>query len=367
MRIAFLTPLFIPDTGGAEILLMRLVRSLADRGHEPVVLAPRRAGAAPDLPCAVVRIPRPRSKRFGQHLCLPHLLWTWRRRRFELLHCHGEYRAAVVGRTFQRLTGTPYVIRALGGGFDTADLQPRLRRRAERAIQEAAALIAQGRFLEQRILEHGGAPDRIRIIHNGVDFKELAADGPPPTTPPYIAYVGGFRRVKGYDVLLRAFARIRKEVAPVRLAIAGKPQEKDQFERLLKELDLGGAVEYVGVLDRSRIAAFYRHALLYVCPFRKAPFSNANLEAMACGLPVAATNVGGNMEQVRDGVEGLLVPPDDPAALAAAVRRLCLDASLRRRMGEAARRRAQEFDWEHMVDAYEELYRDVLDSAEAAR
>jgi len=88
----------------------------------------------------------------------------------------------------------------------------------------------------------------------------------------------------------------------VRLVIAGAAQEKDEFEVLLKRLGLDNVVEYVGLLDRPRIVSLYRHALLYVCPFRKSPFSNANLEAMACGLPAVATNVGGNVEQIRDGV-----------------------------------------------------------------
>ena len=364
MRIGFFTSLYIPDTGGAEILLDRLARTLQKRSHHVCVVAPAPRRGHADTPYPIMRTLRPFSKRYVLHHALPPLLLAHAIHRFEILHCHGEYRAAHVARTFSRLTGVPYVIRALGGGFSTILENPELRPRAEAALAGAAGLIAQGAFLKQQMLDFGAAPDSIETIHNGVDPDELVSSGgSPPRAAPYIFYVGGLRHVKGWDVLIKAFADVAETVAPVQLVLAGNNQQEAEFRQLCSDLGLTkGAVDYAGLLSRQEMALQYRHALFYVCPFRKSPFSNANLEAMTAGLPVLATAVDGNIEQIRHEREGLLVPADDPGALAAGLKRLCCDDAFRERCAEQARQRAQEFTWSKMVDRYEHFYNNVLRS-----
>jgi glycosyltransferase involved in cell wall biosynthesis len=362
VKIGFLTPLYVPDIGGAEILLDRLVRSLQTRGHEAIVIAPRRRGKhlpAPQYP--VIRTLKPFSKRFGLHHALPNLLYAYWRHRFELLHCHGEYRAAYVARTFKRITGVPYVVRALGGGFTTVEENPQLRPRLEKALRAADGLIAQGAFLHNKMLAAGVPPERIITIHNGVDAKELMVEGPRPCERDYILYLGGLRPVKGYDVLVRAFAAIADTVPTVDLIIAGTDQDLAAFQRLLADTGMAPArVHYVGQLAREQVALYCRHALIYVCPFRKSPFSNANLEAMASGAPIIATAVDGNIEQIRDGIDGILVPSDDSEALAAAMHSVALDADLRGRLAAGAARRAGDFSWEVMVEKFEVFYANTM-------
>lgn len=361
LRLAFLTPLYVPDVGGAEILLDRLLRSLQARGHQVVLVAPRRRGTRSRLPYPVVRTYRPFSKRFGLHHCLPNLFWARWRHPFDLVHCHSEYRAACVARTFRRLTGVPYVVRAVGGDFQTVAGRPALRARVERAVADASGFIAQGAFLRSRLLEAGAPPEKVVTIHNGADPEEIRVDGPAPRPGPYIFFAGGLRPEKGFDLLLRAFAQIAPEVAPVQLVMAGTDHRRADFDRLCGELRLGPPrVEYLGFLDRRQMALHLRHALFYACPFRVSPFSNANLEALTAGQPIVATDVDGNAEQIRHEREGLIVPPEDVAALAAAMRRLCLDRALRDRLAAGAVGRAQDFTWDAMVERYVAFYRRVL-------
>lgn len=361
MRIGFFTTLYVPDTGGAEIHLDRLARSLMGRGHAVAVVAPQRRGTRPRLPYPVVRTLRPFSRTALLHHSLPPLLWARRRHRLEILHCQGEYEPACVARTLKRLTGTPYVVRAIGGGFDVAQERGGLRRRVERALGAADGVIAQGESLRGQLLEYGAPPDRLVTIHNGVDPAEILVEGPRPRPEPYILFGGGLRPIKAWDVLLRAFAAIARDVAPVRLLLCGAGPQRAAFERLRADLGLTArVVEYLGVLDRRDMAIYLRHALLYVCPFHRAPFPNANLEAMTAGVPLVATAVDGNLEQIRDGAEGLLVPPGDVGALAEAMRRVYRDEPLRKRLAAGAAARARGFTWDAMVGAYERFYGDVL-------
>jgi len=360
MKIAFFTQLYMPDTGGAEILMDRLVRSLQAQGHLVVVIAPQRRGNQVRLSYPVVRTLRPFSKHFLQHT-LPPLLYAYARYRFEIIHCQSEYYAACVAHTFKRLTGVPYVVRALGGQFNIVSQRPNLAPRMRRALQAADGAIAQGAFLYRQILDYGVEADRITTIHNGVDPAEILVDGASPRQLPYLLYLGGLRHVKGYDVLLRAFAEIVDDIKPVQLLMAGGNQENEQFIKLLHSLGLSEEqVVFVGNMDRRQTALHLRHALLYVCPFRRSPFSNANLEALMAGTPIVATAVDGNIEQIRDGQDGALVPVEDPKQLALAIKGICRDTELRRRMSMSATEHAQCFTWDKMVKKYLSLYQTVL-------
>ncbi len=364
MKIGFFAPsLYMPDVGGAEIFLDRLILSLQRRGHTVALVAPRRRGSTHRLAYPTVRCLRPFSKRFVQH-ALPPLLLAHARFRFDLLHCQGEFQPAWTARTFQRLAGIPYVVRATGGGFETASQHPRVRHCVEHGLAAAERVVAQGKYLFGCIRGCGVPAGRIVTINNGVVPEEVLTPArPSPYDRPFLLFTGGLRRVKGYDVLLDAFARIRDQVHPVRLVLAGCDQEHADFARRLAAFGLSDEdVYYAGLLDRAGIAAHLQHALAYVCPFRRSPFSNATLEAMAAGCPLVVTTVDGNLEQVRIWPEdGLRVPPENSAALAAALLTLCKDPARREALAQAAKRRAADFSWERMVDQYENLYREVAD------
>ena len=361
MKIGFSTSLFMPDTGGAEIFLDRLMNDLQARGHEVSLVAPARWGRH-HLNYPVVRSLRPFSKRLLSIQGLPALLWSWQRHRFEILHCHGELAPVVAGQRLKSWFGVPYVCRALGGGFASVDTRPYLRPLVQRALTQAGCLFAQGEFLRSRIREQNVPEDRIETINNGVRIEEITRyrDAPCPVAKPYLLFVGGLRRVKGWDVALKALAKIASEFPSLTLVIAGGDKQRAAYEQLTAELGLQKQVAYVGLCDRPTIANLFCNAELYLCPFRRSPFSNANLEAMAGSTPVVATAVDGNSEQVRDGVEGFLFPVDDVDRMADAMGRILRDDALRSEMAANAFRRAEHYSWDRMVDRYEAAYERVL-------
>jgi L-malate glycosyltransferase len=363
MRICFYANSFLPLVGGAEMVLHHLAMHLAQRGEGVVVFAPEAHGpghgAAFSYP--VYRYARPFSKRFGVHWTLVPLVRLHRRHRFELLHCHSSYPPAYVGATFKTLSGIPLVIRPHG-----ADILPdgrirrhaRLAKRLRRALAAADAVIAQGHFMRHLIRDLGVAEHRIHTIHNGVDLAAFATGTPFPHPRPYLLGMGKFMRHKGFDVLLHVYARLPDPTPD--LLLAGTGPEQPALEALTRQLGIAQRVRFLGFVEGQRKVNLLRSATFFVCPSRREPFANVILEAMAAGLPVVASAVGGNTELVYDGVHGLLFPAEDDAALACALQRLLAEPALLQRLRTAVPGFVRDFDWPRIAAQYLALYQDTV-------
>jgi glycosyltransferase involved in cell wall biosynthesis len=183
-------------------------------------------------------------------------------------------------------------------------------------------------------------PCRVLTIHNGLDLsdwkplsKAEISDG-----KVVIATVGNIRAVKGHDVLIRAAALTVPHFPDISFHIAGEILENAYFaelQALVRDLNLEDHVTFDGGV--SDLRSYLAETDIFVLPSRSEGFSNAIVEAMAAGLPVVATDVGGNREAVQDGVNGFLVPSEDPAALSWAMRKLLSDRGRARSMGAAGR------------------------------
>ena len=169
---------------------------------------------------------------------------------------------------------------------------------------------------------------------------------------------------KGYDQAVRALPR----VPDTELLVAGGPPEHlpaddpeaGRLLRLAEDLGVGDRVRLLGAVDPARMPDLMRSGDLVLCTPAYEPFGIVPLEAMACGVPVVATDVGGHRDSVADRVTGRLVPPGDPGAIAAAVRELLDDTVLRRRYGAAGRDRVlARFTWQRVALGAEQVYRQV--------
>jgi glycosyltransferase involved in cell wall biosynthesis len=169
--------------------------------------------------------------------------------------------------------------------------------------------------------------------------------------------------IKGHKYLLDALAIVRTSVPDVKLEIAGSGQAEVALRDEARRLGLEGCVSFLGWQHE---VPFYRWNV-FVLPSLEEAFSMAALEAMAAGLPVVASAVGGLLELVEDGSAGLLVPPADPQILAARLTSLLGDVAQQDKMGAAARRRAGEFSVERMCAATEGLYERLLASGSASK
>jgi glycosyltransferase involved in cell wall biosynthesis len=207
-------------------------------------------------------------------------------------------------------------------------------------------------------------PSLVETIYNGIDVADWDAAPHPAKTPgaPVIATVGNIRRVKGHDVFIKAAASVVAQFPDVSFNIAGDVLESGYFAELrtlIGDLNLSDHFHFVGGVDN--LQEYLSTADIFVLPSRSEGFSNAIVEAMAASLPVVATNVGGNAEAVTDGVSGLIVPPEDPAALAAAINRLLSDPSKAQEMGAAGKKLASDkFTTDAMMHQITLAYASVL-------
>jgi glycosyltransferase involved in cell wall biosynthesis len=230
-------------------------------------------------------------------------------------------------------------------------LQIRLKRFTSRRL---AAHVAVGHRVARDVESFVGLPEgSVQAIHNGVPDLELE-----PTTRNgdrlVVGSVGRLDRQKGLDVLLRALV----DVPEARLVLVGDGDERGSLESLTAELGLSERVRFAGWSDdpRRALASFD----VFVLPSRFEGFPLAIVEAMLARLPVVATDVGSVREAVVDGDTGLLVPPEDPEALAMALRALLNDAERRAVFGARGRERALVFSPAAMARAYERVYQEIL-------
>jgi glycosyltransferase involved in cell wall biosynthesis len=207
---------------------------------------------------------------------------------------------------------------------------------------------------------------RTTVIHSGSPLPDLSVQ-PPPAPPEWRLSAGGPVAVslanltwqKGHEVLLRATVKVVAGCSAFRLVLIGEGPERPRIECLVEELGLGDRVLLAGsVTEASRLLRNFRFSVL---ASRQESFPNAVVESMAAGVPVVATSVGGIPELIRPGIDGMLVRPGDPDALAEAMLKLLLDDQLADRMGEAARERiGQSFSVEKMAREFEDLYLSLI-------
>lgn len=204
-------------------------------------------------------------------------------------------------------------------------------------------------------------------IPNGVDVARFADPAIEPIVRfndgrPNILFVGRLEKRKGLSYLIEAFARVQQMIPEARLLIVGAYDRMDKAPYVLqtRHLKLSG-VHFIGQVDDAELARYYRTATVFCAPSTgMESFGLILLEAMAAGAPIVASNIDGYREVVSDGNEGLLVPPEDPQALAEAMLALLNDPARRTALSAAGRIKAASYDWgiiaQRMLNLYAELH-----------
>jgi glycosyltransferase involved in cell wall biosynthesis len=219
------------------------------------------------------------------------------------------------------------------------------------------------------VAQMGVRADRLHIVPVGVDpeiFHPMPAVARVPGR--LMTTTSSDVPMKGLIPLLEALAKVRTERPDAHLVIIGKPKDKSRIPGVIERLGLQDAVEYVSGVTTERIVDLYAESEVAVVPSLYEGFSLPAIEAMACGVPLVATTGGALPEVVGTHEEtGLLVPPDDPGALAAMMLRALGDAALRARVGAAGRARALDrFTWRATAAGTVENYRALLDERGAS-
>lgn len=347
-RIVHITPGL--DVGGLEKLLVEFARhadrvrfalrfvSLGGRGvlageieqcGWPVTALDAPAGLRPEL--------------------LVRLAWLLRRWQADVIHTHDE-RALMYGALAGRMANASPICHSQHGRKTLSRRQMLLIGAGSRLIHR---FVGVSEDIGRWAVGQGVPSRRVRTIHNGIDVERFAYSGPRPHGPAVL--VARLSPEKDVETLLRAVSVVIREDSGFRLEIAGDGPCMSALRQMANALGVDDSVCFLGQVHD--VPALLARAGLFVLSSLSEGISLTLLEAMASGLAVIATLVGGNSEVVSDGETGLLVPASDPAALAAALLRLRRDSCEAARMGRAGRRRVEErFDVRRMVAEYEKMY-----------
>lgn len=237
------------------------------------------------------------------------------------------------------LRGRPVVVNYRGGEAESFLARQAYWVRA--SLARAALVIVPSGFLKAVFAKFGIDAD---IVPNIVDLSRFSP-GDRPAGRCHLIVARNLEALYDIPTAIRAFALIRAFQPAARLSIAGSGPERPALERLCAQLGLADAVTFTGRLDPDDMAALYRSADLVLNPSRADNMPNSLLEAMASGVPIVSTNVGGVPFMVEDGKSALLVPPGDPDAMAAAAGRVLSDVALSGRLRAAGLTAAETYRW----------------------
>ena len=374
MKVVELTQRFPPAWGGVEVTLGELVPRLVSAGIEVEVITTdlersrpftRRAFQDPPegVPVRRCRAVRTLPLPLGLGVVAPGMLVAAAASRADVLHAHafGQW-PTWVGAALRRLRRTPLVVTTHadpGRGLTFSALYHRAVVRA--TLRRADRVIVQSGREAAFLRSAGVPPGRLVRIPTGIALEEY--DRPPRAPASARVRVLSVGRLdpeqKDLAGLLTAFAALPPS-RPVELRIIGDDWGGAALLReMAGRLGIGGRVEVRTGVPRAELLRAYREADLFVLASRFDSFPRVLLEAMAAGLAIVASRVGGVEEIVRHGENGLLVSPGDARGLAESIGALASDEGLRARFGSVSRQRAEAYDWKRLIPAYRALFEEL--------
>ena len=377
-RVMMVVRLYHPWVGGTERQAHKLSAELIRRGLDvQVVTGWWYRGTAQQETIDGVPVYRNHTlweffgirglRKFGGYLYIVTLIWRlWRRRStYDVIHVHGlnyhTFGAVVAG----RLTGRPVLVKLANSG--TASDIARMRRGQQLALSrwmlptalKSDRFVALNSAIVSELREAGVPEDRIVEIPNGVAMKSTTVE-PGLHDPVRLVYIGRLHPQKGIDSAIRAVALLRSEApeSAIEFKLIGDGPERGHLEELVATLGVSDSVRFLGI--REDVSFDLEESDVFVLTSRVEGLSNALLEALAAGLPVVASDIPGNRDVIIDGENGLLVDPERPEDIAAALSRVMSDQALRDRLGRRGRRTVeQSYSIAATAERYMSLYREL--------
>ncbi|MBK8161643.1 MAG: glycosyltransferase family 4 protein [Gammaproteobacteria bacterium] len=398
MNIVLYVNSFLPVLGGREFVIHYLADALLRLGHDVRVLGPSGYWKNRHLRFRypVHRWPTLRGFMSDQvavsQLALDTALWG-----ADVIHAHNTWPTGYRTVRLRRLRRYPLVITPHGQDIQSIPelghglrLDPVLNRKIGHAVANADLVTAISKNIELALIDAGAAPDRIRLIPNGVDIERYQRPGSidirkwlgVEPEARLIVTIGRYNPRKGQDYLVRAMPAILAREPRARLVVVGNKTEA--LTPLIRDLGLEGKVVLTGgispsmrILNRDSAAAGGAATPDYLAELLGAGelyvsagiqnnaegLSLAVLEAMAAGLPVVATAISGNTDVVADGENGYLVKPADESALAEGIVRVLEQPAVHARMRAHARETASRYAWVQVAQRYLEVYQEAIELA----
>ena len=351
MRIALLSEKYTPDLGGLAISTERLARLLASAGHSIRVFAPTSNLPPSDkrtLPSGGVSVTR-----FGAHKRVDDTLVDWfelivgehHREPFDILHAYFLPQAGFVAAYAGKYLDVPSVVSIRGNDIERAAFDPAKFSHVMFALKNASAVTTNASELAKKAKAFF---DReIILVPNGIDrdiFRPMEKNTSLAKTLgladlPVIGFAGELREKKGMASLLSGYAKINKE-RPCTLLIVGEVREGED-KKTFEEFRLSNPdarIIVTGSVPHKDMPAYYSLMDVFVHPSLRDGMPNAVLEAMACGIPVVSTPVGGALDVIQDGENGLRIPANDANAMSRVVQKILDAESTRKKISANARK-----------------------------
>ena len=371
MKIALVSPYDFAYPGGVVNHVTALERQFTKMGHDVRVIAPA-SKSVPDFGDRFIPIGKPRPLPASGSICritlslrlASKIKEVLDREDFDIVHLHEPFQPMLCSAVL-RFTKTPTV-----GTFHACAGRPGywlgwpvsaifIKRRTPKLLGKICVSIAAKRYVKKWV--HG----EYDIIPNGIDLDLFT-----PSVEPFteykdgkvnILFVGRLENRKGLLDLLRAYNRIKKEVPESRLIVVGPGKiMRTRYELWIKRHHLDDVV-FAGFASQEDLPRYYQTADIFCAPATgRESFGIVLLEAMAMGKPIVATSIEGYRCVVTNGVEGILVPPKNNKQLARALLRLIDNPSMRRKMGENGRFKAQQYSWKRVARRVLDCYSKVL-------
>ena len=367
MKIAILVGGLPPERlGGTEVATHNIARHLAKRGHDVHIITFLDGGLpkeSMEQGFYVHRIRFPKVRFVGGILLRVKVLLVLKKFNPDVIHAQ-NIGNGIFGFWAKKFLRRPYVV--WGQGSDVYVAWQFKKQISKLVLPSADAVIA---LTEDMRGEMQKLCNReIFVIPNGIDlerFENLSrakarSELQIKETEKIILFVGTLRAVKGVKYLIQAMSIMGQNSINARLILVGNGEERQSLQGLTKELDLEEDVTFVGKVPNEEIPQYMIASDVFVLPSLSESFGIVNLEAMACGLPIVATKVGGLPEIIEEGKNGFLVEPKNLEQIAEKVRLLLGDDELRRRISENNKTRVKEYSWESVVDRLEWVYKCCL-------
>lgn len=377
MRLCLYTETAVPKIGGQEMVVDALAREFTAAGHDVTVLTqfPRRPIQPADelLPYRMVR-----HRRFVS-------TWRWvgwyrrslerlrARFPFDLLHCHSVHPCGYVGSLGARKWNVPLVITSHGADLRQHRLsKPAVAQRSRQTLAAADALISISRFTTEGFLQLCRQPRRLVEIPNGVDIAALERPVARPELPDsirageYLLFLGRLHPFKGVDVLLQAMVLLSQR-SDARLVVAGDGPQREGLEMLAVSLGIAPRVTFLGAVAGDTRTWLLQNARVVVAPSRAEAAPLVVLEAQGASRPVVASRLPALEGLIVPDQTGLLVDPEQPAALADALVHVVANPQLADRLGAAGREAASQYAWPAIAARHLALFEQVVAGKQGAQ
>ena len=363
MKIAILTPLFPPKhLAGLEIAAYNIAKHLSKRNHEVHVITTLDKGLPKESTEECFFVHRFKTSKIPILRTVLYYIKSFfvvKRVNPDIVHIQTIY-LSLSGLLIKKFLRKSYVV--YGRGSDVY-LPWRFKNIISKPIlKNADAVIALTEDMKREVQK---IYDReVFVIPNGIDLKrfenlskeDLRSKLEIKEQEKVILFVGTLRPVKGVRYLIEAMKIVTNKNKNNRLFIVGDGEEKEHLENLVKELDLEKYMRFIGKVPNEEVPEYMAASDVFVLPSLSESFGIVNLEAMASGLPIVATDVRGLPEIIKDGENGFLVEPKNPEQIAEKVLLLLEDGELRERISNNNREEVKKYSWKSVVEKLEKVY-----------